>query len=161
MEESKAAKPSMSSQQNYEEPRKVPGRREILPEETIGEMERRYSTEEGVVKESDTCTTRVAFRRGVLEVSDAREFRAGLWCGQAALFGGGFPPTEAYLFDMVCEGMQDILLSESWLVGFFLGMGDALLGGRQGPPNLRQIPHVRLLESPQEAETTVKEEQQA
>lgn len=141
-------------------PRKVAGRREILPEETIGEMERRYSTEEGVVRKSNAVTMRVGFRQGVLEVSDAREFRAGLWCGQAALFGGDFPPTEAYLFDMVCEGIQDILLSESWLVGFLLGLGDALLRGRQGPPDLRQVPRVRLLESPQEMGVEVKEEQQ-
>jgi hypothetical protein len=41
---------------------------------------------------------------------------------------------EKELFRFFAEGVSDIELSESWLVGFFVGMVDALLHDRKTLP---------------------------
>lgn len=111
-------------------------------------MTRRYSTERGLVEGVKAAAEWVTFRKGTLLVSCESEFCRGIKCGQAALFGEGEPPTERYLFQLYLDGVHDLQLSESWLVGFFLGMSDALLRGRKLPPNLGDASIGRLVETP-------------
>ena len=118
-------------------------------EETEGTttgMERRYSTCAGLIlgQEQETPTTLVTFRKGRIQVSDATEFAHGKVCGQAACVDNGNPAKEKELFRLFADGCRDIELSESWLVGFFLGLVDALLSGRQSFPPEMQRAEIRL-----------------
>jgi hypothetical protein len=97
-------------------------------------MERRYSAGERIVEEREPKMKVVRVRRGRLKVSDAEEFEEGKVCGQAALVGCESPVGEKELFRFFAEGVSDIELSESWLVGFFVGMVDALLQDRKTLP---------------------------
>ena len=113
-------------------------------------MERRYSTSDEILPEQanqaeqETPTTLVTFRKGHIEVSDATEFAHGKVCGQAACVDCGAPAKEKELFRLFADGCRDIELSESWLVGFFLGLVDALLSGRQSFPPEMQRAEIRL-----------------
>lgn len=97
-------------------------------------MERRYSAGEKIVAEREPKMKIVRFRRGRLRVSDAEEFESGKVCGQAALVGCESPVGEKELFRFFADGVSDIELSESWLVGFFVGLIDALLHDRKTIP---------------------------
>lgn len=59
---------------------------------------------------------------------------AGAVCGQTMLIEGGEPASEKRLFELFADGVHDLEVSESWLVGSFLGMADALLRGRKTFP---------------------------
>ena len=97
-------------------------------------MERRYSAGEQIVEEREPEMKAVRFRQGRLKVSDPEEFEGGKMCGQAALLGCESPIGEKELFRFYADGVSDIELSESWLVGFFLGLADALLRDRKTIP---------------------------
>jgi hypothetical protein len=100
-------------------------------------MERRYSIETQIMEEQAPPMVLVTFRKDRLLVSDPEEFHNGIVCGQTALIDGGEPANEKWLFRLFAEGVSDIELSESWLVGHYLGIADALLRGRKTfPPEM-------------------------
>lgn len=78
--------------------------------------------------------TRVTFRKGVLDVRDPEEFHSGKICGQAAMTDGQYVRTDEDLFRFFEDGVEDMGLTKTWNVGFFLGMADALLNGRKEIP---------------------------
>ncbi|HEY0755679.1 MAG TPA: hypothetical protein VGD98_17105 [Ktedonobacteraceae bacterium] len=79
-------------------------------------------------------TEQVQFRQAVLEVDNADDFWAGVVGGQVAVVQEQWPLTGELIFELFEDALYDQEFSETWLVGYLLGLSDALLKHRKSYP---------------------------
>ncbi len=79
--------------------------------------------------------TQVQYRQALLEVDDPDAFWDGVVGGQIAMVEIQQPLTDTLIFELFEEATRDLEFSESWLVGYFLGLSDALLRHRKVYPH--------------------------
>ena len=75
--------------------------------------------------------TQVKFRQALIEVDDPDDFWAGVVGGQVAALEEQWPLTGALVFELFEDAARDLEFSETWLAGYLLGLGDALLRHRK------------------------------
>jgi hypothetical protein len=88
--------------------------------------------------------TQVKFRQALIEVDDPGDFWSGVVGGQVAMLEEPGPFTAAQIFELFEDGVRDVEFSETWLAGYLLGLGDALLRQRKLYPRA----YIAQLKSP-------------
>ncbi|HEX7735484.1 MAG TPA: hypothetical protein VF458_11505 [Ktedonobacteraceae bacterium] len=73
----------------------------------------------------------VQFRQALLEVDDPDDFWAGVVGGQVTATEELWPLTGSHVFELFEDAIHDLEFSETWLAGYLLGLGDALLRHRK------------------------------
>jgi hypothetical protein len=76
----------------------------------------------------------VKFRGALIEVDDSTDFWAGVIGGQVTAVEEQGLLTGTQVFKLFEDAVQDLDFSETWLAGYLLGLGDALLRGRKTYP---------------------------
>ncbi len=89
---------------------------------------------ESETRPASIALTQVKFRQALIEVDDPADFWAGVVGGQIAALEERLPLTGTRLFELFEDAACDLEFSETWLVGYLLGLSDALLRHRKVYP---------------------------
>lgn len=95
------------------------------------EQTRPIPTPEAEAKPLPADARLVHFRRALLEVDDPADFWAGVVGGQVTAVEEAWPLTSRQVFTLFEDAVHDLEFSETWLAGYLLGLGDALLKQRR------------------------------
>jgi hypothetical protein len=105
----------------------------VLAREIVEQVEYAPAVE-SEVRPASAALTQVKFRQALIEVDDPADFWAGVVGGQIAALEERLPLTGAQIFELFEDAACDLEFSETWLVGYLLGLSDALLRHRKVYP---------------------------
>ncbi len=103
----------------------------LMLEHEIVEQAERVPSLEPEIRPMSQMLTQVKFRQALIEVDDPADFWAGVVGGQVAALEEPWPLTGALVFELFEDAARDLEFSETWLAGYLLGLGDALLRHRK------------------------------
>lgn len=106
----------------------------LAPEQEVTRQEVYPSLDEPVICSALQTPTQVKFRQALIEVDDPGDFWSGVVGGQVAALEEIEPLTGAQVFALFDDAVRDVEFSETWLAGYLLGLGDALLRQRKRYP---------------------------
>lgn len=106
----------------------------LAPEQEVTRQEVYPSSGEPATDTVLQTLAQVKFRQALIEVDNPGDFWSGVVGGQVAALEEAEPLTGAQVFALFEDAVRDVEFSETWLAGYLLGLGDALLRQRKRYP---------------------------